>query len=238
MREEILNSDTVRIPAEDRAISLNELAYLRFRQALITLQYKPGDYLNMAQVMVDLEVGRTPVNQAVHRLAAEGLIQILPRKGVMVAPLSLDDALELIEVRLVNELLCIRLVTTRITRAQIAQLRAVNDRLAEASRQRDALAMMECDNQFHHLLASIAANRRLIDILSIIHAQAQRFWATTLSDAGHIDEVIAEHNAIIAALETGSLSAAEQATQEHILSFKHALLSGSGRQAAQRQPQP
>lgn len=224
-----MKSDTVRAPAEDRAISLNELAYLRFRQALITLQYKPGDYLNMAQVMADLEVGRTPVNQAVHRLAAEGLLQILPRKGVMVAPLSLDDAFELIEVRLVNELLCIRLATARITTGQIEQLREVNARLAQASQQRDPLAMMQCDNQFHHLLASIAANRRLIDILSIIHAQAQRFWATTLSDAGHMEEVIIEHNAIITALEEGNLSAAEQATQHHILSFKHALLTGSGR---------
>ncbi|WP_455814027.1 GntR family transcriptional regulator [Pseudomonas graminis] len=224
-----MKSDTVRAPAEDRAISLNELAYLRFRQALITLQYKPGDYLNMAQVMADLEVGRTPVNQAVHRLAAEGLIQILPRKGVMVAPLSLDDAFELIEVRLVNELLCIRLAAARITTGQIEQLREVNARLAQASQQRDPLAMMQCDNQFHHLLAGIAANRRLMDILSIIHAQAQRFWATTLSDAGHMEEVIVEHNAIITALEEGNLSAAEQATQHHILSFKHALLTGSGR---------
>lgn len=224
-----MKSDTVRAPAEDRAISLNELAYLRFRQALITLQYKPGDYLNMAQVMGDLEVGRTPVNQAVHRLAAEGLLQILPRKGVMVAPLSLDDAFELIEVRLVNELLCIRLAAARITTGQIGQLREVNARLAEASQQRDPLAMMQCDNQFHHLLAGIAANRRLIDILSIIHAQAQRFWATTLSDAGHMEEVIVEHNAIITALEEGNLIAAEQATQHHILSFKNALLTGSGR---------
>lgn len=222
-------NDTVHAPAEDRAISLNELAYLRFRQALITLQYKPGDYLNMAQVMADLEVGRTPVNQAVHRLAAEGLLQILPRKGVMVAPLSLDDAFELIEVRLVNELLCIRLAAARITTGQIGQLREVNARLAEASQRRDPLAMMACDNQFHHLLAGIAANRRLIDILNIIHAQAQRFWATTLSDAGHMEEVIVEHNAIITALEEGNLSAAEQATQHHILSFKHALLTGSGR---------
>ncbi|WP_373279670.1 GntR family transcriptional regulator [Erwinia persicina] len=222
----MLMSDTVQIPTGDRAISLNELAYLRFRQALITLEYKPGDYLNMAQVMADLEVGRTPVNQAVHRLAAEGLLQILPRKGVMVAPLSVDDALELIEVRLVNEQLCVRLAAARISAAQVGQLREINARLAEASRQRDPLTMMACDNQFHHLLAAIAANRRLMDILNIIHAQAQRFWATTLSDAGHMEEVIAEHNAIIDALAAGDLSAAVRATEHHILSFKRALLAG------------
>lgn len=229
MRGSILKNDSTSVPSEDRAISLNELAYLRFRQALITLHYKPGDYLNMAQVMVDLEVGRTPVNQAVHRLSAEGLLQILPRKGVMVSPLSVDDALELIEVRLVNEQLCTRLAAARITPAQIEQLREVNTRLAEACRQRNSLTMMECDNQFHHLLAAIAANRRLMDILSIIHAQAQRFWATTLADSGHVEEVITEHNAIVDALEAGNVDMAESATRRHILSFKHALLAGTTR---------
>lgn len=229
MRGSILKNDSISVSPEDRAISLNELAYLRFRQALITLHYKPGDYLNMAQVMVDLEVGRTPVNQAVHRLSAEGLLQILPRKGVMVSPLSVDDALELIEVRLVNEQLCTRLAAARITPAQIEQLREVNNRLAEACRQRHSLTMMECDNQFHHLLAAIAANRRLMDILSIIHAQAQRFWATTLADRGHVEEVITEHNAIVDALEAGNVDMAESATRLHILSFKQALLAGTAR---------
>lgn len=229
MRGGILKSDSAGVQVEDRAISLNELAYLRFQQALITLRYKPGDYLNMAQVMVDLAVGRTPVNQAVHRLAAEGLLQVLPRKGVMVAPLSLDDALELIEVRLVNEQLCTRLAAARISPAQIAQLREINSRLATACQQRDSLAMMECDNQFHHLLAGIAANRRLMDILSIIHAQAQRFWATTLADSSHVEDVIREHSAIVDALEKGDTDAAEQATRQHILSFRHALLTGTGR---------
>lgn len=63
-------------------LSLNEQAYLTFRHRLITLRYKPGDYLNTAQVMDDLEMGRTPINQAIHRLATEGLLQIIPRKAL------------------------------------------------------------------------------------------------------------------------------------------------------------
>lgn len=67
-------------------VSLNEQAYRMFRHRLITLQYKPGEYLNTAAVMEDLQLGRTPINQAIHRLATEGLLKILPRKGVMVSP--------------------------------------------------------------------------------------------------------------------------------------------------------
>lgn len=225
-----MNSDAMEsrdpLPVNNRAVSLNELAYLRFKQALITLTYKPGDYLNTAQVMADLEMGRTPINQAIHRLAGEGLLQVIPRKGVMVAPLSIDDALELIEVRLANEALCVALACRRITDSDITALRALNQQIELACEQRDRINMMMLDRQFHHLLAGIAGNSRLTDILSVIHAQAQRFWATTLSRESHMQEVIAEHNAIIDALAQQDSQAADAASRAHILSFKRALLAG------------
>ncbi|GAA3598373.1 GntR family transcriptional regulator [Gibbsiella quercinecans] len=211
--------------ANPKNASLNERAYLAFKHRLITLRYKPGEYLNTAQVMDDLEMGRTPVNQAVHRLATEGLLQIIPRKGVMVSPLSIDDALELIEVRLVNEALCLRLATQRVNSAQIELLRELNQRIATASETRDREQMLLLDREFHQVLADIAGNSRLSDILSIIHAQAQRFWATTLSSAMHMQEVIAEHEAIIQAMEQGNVDQVEAAAQAHIYSFKQALLN-------------
>jgi len=218
-------AENVNPQAEGKTLSLNERAYLAFKHRLITLRYKPGDYLNTAQVMEDLQMGRTPVNQAVHRLATEGLLQIIPRKGVMVSPLSIDDALELIEVRLVNEALCVRLAAARISDAQIATLRQLNQQIARASAAHERETMMLLDREFHQGLAEIAGNRRLTDILSIIHAQAQRFWATTLSSVRHMEEVIAEHEAIIAALEQGDVQQAEAATRVHILSFRQALLN-------------
>lgn len=218
-------AENVTPQAEGKTLSLNERAYLAFKHRLITLRYKPGDYLNTAQVMEDLQMGRTPVNQAVHRLATEGLLQIIPRKGVMVSPLSIDDALELIEVRLVNEALCVRLAAARISDAQIATLRQLNQQIARASAAHERETMMLLDREFHQGLAEIAGNRRLTDILSIIHAQAQRFWATTLSSVRHMEEVIAEHEAIIVALEQGDVQQAEAATRVHILSFRQALLN-------------
>ena len=218
-------AENVNPGSADKNLSLNEQAYLAFRHKLITLRYKPGEYLNTAQVMDDLAIGRTPVNQAVHRLATEGLLQIIPRKGVMVAPLSIDDAMELIEVRLVNETLCIELGSQKVTDAQLQRLRYLNQQIDEASRLRSREQMMLLDREFHQVLADIAANGRLADILSIIHAQAQRFWATTLSSAAHMNEVIAEHEAIIAALEQGNAELAEEAARVHIYSFKQALLN-------------
>ncbi|MEB6338185.1 GntR family transcriptional regulator [Serratia rhizosphaerae] len=209
---------------EEAGLSQNELAYRRFKQALVTLSYKPGEYLNTAQVMDDLAMGRTPINQAIHRLANEGLLQVIPRKGVMVAPLSIDDALELIDVRLANELLCMRLASKRASAPQIANLEAINQQIEAACQARDRVRMMTLDHEFHQALAQIAGNAMLADILSVLHARAQRFWATSLSRQGHMQEVIDEHRAIIAALAQQDADAAESAAQAHILSFRSALL--------------
>jgi DNA-binding GntR family transcriptional regulator len=220
-----LDAESPELPtAEEAGLSLNELAYRRFKQALVTLSYKPGEYLNTAQVMSEMDMGRTPINQAIHRLANEGLLQVIPRKGVMVAPLSMDDALELIEVRLANEMLCMRLASKRITAPQIAELTELNQQIEAASQQRDRVKMMTLDHQFHQQLAQIAGNNMLADILSVLHARAQRFWASTLSREGHMREVIEEHQAIIAALAAQDDDAAANAAQAHILSFRSALL--------------
>jgi Transcriptional regulators len=223
MRE--LITENVNPISSGKSLSLNEQAYLAFRHKLITLRYKPGEYLNTAQVMDDLEIGRTPINQAIHRLATEGLLQIIPRKGVMVAPLSIDDALELIEVRLVNETLCVELASKKVSDVHIHQLHGMNQQIGSACKARDREKMMLLDREFHQVLANIAGNSRLSDILSVIHAQAQRFWATTLSNVEHMDEVITEHNEIIEALKSGDTRRATEAARAHIYSFKRTLLS-------------
>jgi len=92
MNPKASKAPAVQEPTEE--LSRNEAAYKALKEALVTLLYKPGEYLNTAQVMDRFGLGRTPVNQALHRLSAEGLVQIIPRKGAMAAPLSINDALE------------------------------------------------------------------------------------------------------------------------------------------------
>ena len=219
---------TARRPAgrrPDPEMSRNEAAYQRLKDALVTLAYKPGEYLNTAQVMERLGVGRTPVNQALHRLSAEGLIRIIPRKGAMASPLSINDALELIEVRLVNETLCMRLAAAAITDAELAELRTIAETFEAAAAGRDQVSLMNTDRLFHEKIGLAARNAILQDILNVLHARSQRFWAISLSTEGHVAEVIAEHRAIVAALSGRDADAAAEAARTHVLSFKASLLS-------------
>lgn len=175
--------------------------------------------------MERLGVGRTPVNQALHRLSAEGLVRIIPRKGAMASPLSINDALELIEVRLVNEVLCMRLAAAAITEAELAELQAIAEQFEAAAQRRDAMSVMNLDRLFHEKIAAAARNAMLQDILSVLHARSQRFWAISLAAEGHLAEVIDEHRTIVATLQRHDADAAAEAAKTHVLSFKASMLN-------------
>jgi len=82
---------------------------------------------------------------------------------------------------------------------------------------------MNADRIFHETIAYIAANPHLRDILDVLHAQAQRFWAVSLTRPGHAEEVIVEHAQLVQALAAGDGQAAAEATEQHIRSFRDAL---------------
>jgi DNA-binding GntR family transcriptional regulator len=209
-------------PASD--MSQNEQAYAQLKQALTTLVYKPGDYLSTASLMDELTLGRTPINHALHRLATEGLVQVIPRKGVIVAPLSIDDALELVDVRLANEALCMRLAAERITKGEIQQLKNLAREFDLAASRRHITEVMNLDRLFHEHIAAAARNHILAEILKVLHARSQRFWAISLAMEDHLSEVQVEHQAIIKSLSDGNPQASVIAIEEHVLSFQRALL--------------
>jgi DNA-binding GntR family transcriptional regulator len=210
------------------ALSLHETAYERLKDALVTLVYKPGEYLNTAQVMERFDLGRTPINQALHRLSAEGLVQIIPRKGAVAAPLSIHDAIELIDVRLANEVLCLRLAAAAITNVELQQLAGISAEFEKAAAKQQTAALTNADRRFHELIARASRNVILQDILNVLHARAQRFWAISLSTTGHIEEVMQEHRAILAALQAHDVDAAGEAVRTHILSFRESLMRRPG----------
>src|ERR1700689_5160448 len=87
----------------DAPVSLREQAYLEIKRRINRLDYRPGAYLNEAQISRALKIGRTPVHQALDRLMLEGLVQVIPRKGIVVQTVSLDQVLEILEAGLPND---------------------------------------------------------------------------------------------------------------------------------------
>lgn len=197
----------------------NEQAYETLKEDIVTLRLAPGDFLITAQLMARYGLGRTPVNHAIHRLADDKLVQIVPRKGIIVAPLSLDEALDLIAVRMVTEKLCLQLAAKHITAQQLEALKDAQERYVKASESNNVVKALDADRAFHEVLADASGNQVLPGVLKHLHARSQRFWALSLDHEQHSREVIEEHNAIIAALEERDGEAALIAIERHILSF-------------------
>ena len=195
-----------------------EIAYERLKSAIVTLAIAPNTPLNEAIICEELGLGRTPVHQACHRLALEGLVQIVPRKGLLVPPLSVDDFLDLVGARRINEPACAALAAERITEAELEELATL---VADSKRlAREGLAgLIARDQRFHEIIATASRNRVCASFVKNLNDRSARFWALSLSNNAHRAEAIEEHERIVDALKRRDAKRAEQMMRDHIGSF-------------------
>ncbi|MGZ0244595.1 MAG: GntR family transcriptional regulator [Alphaproteobacteria bacterium] len=204
--------------------SLKEQAYARIKRKIVTMEYSPGEYLNEAMICEQLGIGRTPVHQAVDQLSLEGLTDIIPRKGLIVRPISMDEVRDIIEVRLLNERYCVSLAAQNATNAHIEEMEEILDNAAGYIKDRNRERLMEADYQFHLVISSAANNRILADMLRVLHERQLRFWFVSLNDDEHPNDVQQEHTDILNAIKNHDGQAAADATQAHIESFRNAIM--------------
>jgi DNA-binding GntR family transcriptional regulator len=204
--------------------ALREFAYAEIKRRIMTLTLRPGEAVNESLMQTMLGIGRTPVHQALHRLEVDGLVAIMPRKGVVVTPLSLNDALDMIEVRLANEVLCVTLACERAEPAQLTGLRTIVERSPALIERRDVAALMDLDLAFHNAISAAARNRVLADLLRNLHEKQARFWFLSLSAPPHLQEVLDEHMQVLDALERRDGAAAEAAIRHHIGQFRSTIM--------------
>src|SRR6516225_9254799 len=143
--------------------SLRDAAYEAIKHRIITCKFKPGECINEASVSELLGFGRTPVHQALDRLMLEEMVEVIPRKGVIVKPVILHDVLQMIDVRMVNETNCARLAAARADDTHIKALTGVLNRARQAIAGRDVQAMMMLDREFHLQLAVASKNFELTE---------------------------------------------------------------------------
>jgi DNA-binding GntR family transcriptional regulator len=201
-------------------ISLRDRAYAEIKRRINCLVYTPGSYLNEAQISRSLGIGRTPVHQALDRLMIEGLVRVIPRKGVMVEAISLDQVLQILDMRLLNEPHCVALAVDRATAQELAAMR---DLLAEATsliRLRDRERLMNLDRSFHRQIAGAAHNTVLAEILGLLHERSLRFWFIAFANDLQLRRIGEEHRDIFDAMARRNRDGAAAAMRAHIESSR------------------
>jgi DNA-binding GntR family transcriptional regulator len=171
---------------------------------------------NEAKISRQLKIGRTPVHQALDRLMLEGLVQVIPRKGVMVQTVSLDQVLNILEARLVNEPYCASLAAERATSRDIARMQQLFASAAPLIRARDREKLMNLDRAFHRLISDAARNPIVADILTVLHERSLRFWFIAFADDLQLRRIDGEHRAILSAIKQRNRAKAEAAMRADI----------------------
>jgi DNA-binding GntR family transcriptional regulator len=200
--------------------SLRDAAYDAIKHRIITCAFRPGEYINELQLSALLKIGRTPVHQALDRLMIEGMVEVIPRKGVIVKPVSLNEVLQIIEVRLINEPFGARLAAEHANDTDLAALADVLKRAKNWAARRNIENMMLLDREFHLLIARAAKNDVLMELLRNLHERSLRFWFISLNAPAQYESVQNEHADILDAVRQRKPEKAEAAMRHHIESFR------------------
>ena len=172
--------------------------------------------MSESELALQLGLGRTPVREALQRLAAEHLVEIMPRRGVRVSPIDLGKQLRLLELRRVLERLNVGLAARRANAAMRDRFAQIAAAMTAAGKGGDYQAFLDLDAQFNQLLLDAADNEFSATSLQQLHGLSRRFWHSHYQQADDLEHVARLHAAIAAAVAAGDPEGAETASGRHM----------------------
>jgi DNA-binding GntR family transcriptional regulator len=186
------------------------------REAILDGYLPPSTWLRESELAEAFHVSRTPVREALRRLADEGLAVKTAHHGAMVASLSLEDVLALYVVREDLEGLAARLAAVRCPPGLVDELDEINASMRDAAAREDIAGLSTLNLTWHRALRTGAANPYLERFLNQVEHAVRRLPKTTLIHPGRSDEVLAEHDAIARAVQARDGAAAEREARAHM----------------------
>ena len=203
-------------PLDAFAGSLAQRVYASLREAILSMSFRPGDSLRKPEICAQLGVSRSPVSEAVTRLAVEHLVRIVPQTGTYVARFSLAEIREGAFLREALELAAVEKVAQTITDVELTQLHH-NLRLQQALLDDDDFdGFYQTDAAMHELILSFTGYRRVAALAETSWVHVNRARQLILPAPGRVQSTYAEHQAILAAIEARDPVAARAATRLHL----------------------
>lgn len=189
----------------------SQQAYRALEEMIVTMELAPGSRISEISISQQLGLGRTPVREAMQRLAREGSLTIMPRAGAIVSDIDLTDQFKLIEVRRELE----RVLIARAARVADQNARSAFSDLARrfevAAETNDAAIFIPADREFNALAITTADNRYAEAAMAPIQAQTRRFWYLNFNRFGDLRSVSAAHASIAIAIAENDELAARKA---------------------------
>ena len=202
------------VPTGARDETLTEQAYRVLEEQIVTLRLKPGDVLSEQMLSATFKIGRTPIREALQRLAREGLITVLPRKGILVSDINPRSQLLVLEVRRELERLLSRAGAERATKEQRAQLQEIAQGMDRAAKGKDDLAFMRLDRSLNRLMLDAAHNDYAERSMKLLQGLSRRFWYMHYREAADLPLCARLHANQARAIAQGNGEAAARASDK------------------------
>lgn len=196
----------------------------RLRQRIFSHELKPGTWIDEQALADHYGISRTPLREALKVLASEGLVTLKPRRGCYVTEISERDLDEIFTVMSLLEGQCAGTTATRATEADLERLRQIHAQLERAASGSDINGFFEANQAFHLALQEIADNHWLQHVIEDLRKVIKLSRHHSLFSEGRLEQSLAEHRAILAALDARDAGAAELRMREHLLSGRAALV--------------
>ena len=199
------------------AAPLREQVISQLRQAILDFQLKPGQRLVERELIEQLGVSRTTVREALRELTTEGLVTVIPQRGAMVTAPTLEDAVDLYEVRASLESLVVQRFVERASDAEVQLLRETIDDLSTVSATTtDIRQILAAKDRFYKILILGARSAALQQLLEGIQARVQVLRATSLSEEGRSLQVVKELGDVVTAITERNAELASRLCAEHV----------------------
>ena len=214
--------------APEAAGSLTDRAYSDLEELIVTLQLAPGSAVSEAELSQRLGIGRTPIREALQRLAREHMVTILPRRGIIVAEINVKSQLRLLEVRREVERLVARSAARRATVAERARFNDIAFAFEESARGNDEVTFIRIDREYNELSVAAAHNEFAAGAMGLMHSLSRRFWYLHYKQTADMPLTAKLHADIARAIAAGdpaAAAAASDALLDSIEAFTRATVS-------------
>src|SRR5690606_38462205 len=200
------------VPVERaRPETMTDRAYRQLEELIVTLRLRPGEVLSEQTLAQQLGIGRTPIREALQRLAREGLVVILPRKGILVSDTNPRKQLLVLETRREIKRLLSRAEATRRTPEQARELNEIAEGMDRAAASNDDIAFMRLDRELNRLVAEAAHNEFASRTMGLLQGLSRRFWYMHYKQAADLPLCARLHAAQARAIAEGDPERAAEA---------------------------
>jgi DNA-binding GntR family transcriptional regulator len=209
---------------------ISERAYEQLRDRIVTLRLAPGTVLREDELMRELEIGRTPLREAVKRLALENLVAVQPRIGTYVTSVDAADIVHIAEVRAELEAQAAELAARRMDDGMRERGEALLEQVRSLDRSADADALMDLDESIHRFSWEASRNPYLIETLERYFVLSLRVWYVVLDRVPGLGSAVFDHTKLLEAILGRDPDAARALMHEHVTEFEREIMAAFSRE--------